>query len=377
RLLESRSFPTTPLGLRRLADWLTRFGTVARVGVEGTGTYGLGLQRVLQARGIDVIEVNRPNRQLRRARGKSDTVDAEAAARAVLAGHATVIPKARDGIVESIRVLKVARDSTRRNRQRISGQLRHLVLTAPEPVRLEVTGLTEKALVARAARYRLGDDPADLITATKTALRTLARQHQLLTADLAALRNQLDTLTARANPSLRQLCGVGPDCAAALLITAGDNPDRIRSEAAFAALCGASPIEASSGKVRHHRLNRGGDRHANAALHTIVLVRMSCHQPTRDYIARRTTEGKSKRAIMRALKRYLAREIYHELVHPQPAQNTDDLRTRRQALHQSMHTVAEELDTTIMTVSRLERGLAHNRDLTTRYHQWLDHTETA
>lgn len=300
RLLESRSFPTTPLGLRRLADWLTRFGTVARVGVEGTGTYGLGLQRVLQARGIDVIEVNRPNRQLRRARGKSDTVDAEAAARAVLAGHATVIPKARDGIVESIRVLKVARDSTRRNRQRISGQLRHLVLTAPEPVRLEVTGLTEKALVARAARYRLGDDPADLITATKTALRTLARQHQLLTADLAALRNQLDTLTARANPSLRQLCGVGPDCAAALLITAGDNPDRIRSEAAFAALCGASPIEASSGKVRHHRLNRGGDRHANAALHTIVLVRMSCHQPTRDYIARRTTEGKSKRAIMGA-----------------------------------------------------------------------------
>jgi transposase len=198
RMLGTKAYPTTSLGLRRLASWLERDGRIEKAGVEGTGTYGLGLQRVLQGRGIVVVEVNRPNRQLRRPRGKSDTADAEAAARAVLAGHATVVPKACDGIVESVRVLRVALDSVRRKRQRIGQQLHHLVLTAPERIRVDLAGLEDDALAERAARLRPGPDPADPAAATRTALRILARQHQALTADLAQQRQQLDGLTAAA-----------------------------------------------------------------------------------------------------------------------------------------------------------------------------------
>lgn len=257
RLLGSRSFPTSPLGLRRLERWLTSYGTVAKVGVEGTGSYGLGLQRVLQDAGHTVVEVNRPNRQMRRARGKSDTVDAEAAARSVLAGHATATPKSRDGIVESIRVLRLAATTTRQQMSRIESQIRHLIVTSPEPIRVDLQGVSERKRIQRAAAYRPGANRDDITTATKTALRTLARQWQALDTDAKTLRRQLQQLTEQANPSLLQLPGVGPDTAAALLITAGDNPQRLRSSAAFAALCGVSPIEASSGKSQGRRLNRG------------------------------------------------------------------------------------------------------------------------
>lgn len=375
-LLGTRSFPTTPAGLRALAEWLQGHGRVARAGVEGTGSYGLGLQRVLQELGIEVVEVNRPNRQMRRSRGKSDPVDAEAAARAVLSGQAAVVPKSRDGIVEAIRMLRVALQSARGGRQRAAQQIHHLALTAPEPVRAELAGLTGPQRVARAARYRPAGDLADPATAARTALRVLARQHQALTGDIDRLREQLDGLTSRANPALRQAFGVGPDGAAALLAAAGDNPERVGSDAQFAALCGASPVQASSGKVQRHRLNRGGDRQANAALYRIVLTRLRHDPATRDYAARRTAEGKSNREIIRCLKRYAAREVYGLLLHPEPAPPAQDLRPRRNALHITLTTAADAIGSYPVALSRLERGLTHNPRLIARYRSWLTAQET-
>ena len=373
RLLGTKSFPTSPLGLRRLERWLSGHGQVAGVGVEGTGTYGLGLQRVLQAAGHDVVEVNRPNRQLRRSKGKSDTVDAEAAARAVLAGHAPSTPKSRDGIVECLRVLRLADRSMREQMTRLHGQLDHLTITAPEAIRVDMTGLSALRRPRKAAACRPSDSIGDVASATKTAMRTLARQWLGLREERARLREQIEQLTAQSNPALLERPGVGPDTSAALLIAAGDNPARLQSSAAFAALAGVSPIEASSGKKSGHRINRGGDRTANAALHRIVLVRMSRrHQPTMDYIARRTAEGLSKRDIIRCLKRYVAREVYHALTHPEPTADISALRPRRNTLGIPMRTVAEHFQRPINAIARLERGQVRDAELAARYHAWLD-----
>ena len=373
KLRGTKSFPTSPIGLRRLERWLSGFGAVQKVGVEGTGTYGLGLQRVLQAAGHDVIEVNRPNRQMRRSRGKSDTVDAEAASRAVLSGHATVIPKSRDGAVESLRVLRVATESTRRQMRRITAQIRHLIITAPDPIRMDLQHLTDRKRIDRVAGYRPADDPADVTAATKTALRILARQWLTLAADDKVLRAQTAQLVEQANPALLALPAIGPDTAAALLIAAGDNPERLRSSAAFAALCGVSPIEASSGKTQARRLNRGGDRRANAALYRAVLVRMSRKDPrTMDYLARRTAEKLSKRDIIRCLKRYLVREVYQCLQHPAPIADYRTLRGRRTSLGLPMRSIAESLGLCINAVARVETGTVQDHRLALRYHQWLN-----
>jgi len=377
-LLGTKSFPTTPLGLKGLQRWLVKHGQVAKVGVEGTGTYGLGLQRVLQAAGLAVVEVNRPNRQLRRAKGKSDTIDAESAARAVLAGHATAAPKDHDGVVEAIRVLLVAHASTMQALQKAGARIRSLTVTAPDALRVELAHLTTPARAARAARMRPGDDLGDVATATRIALRLLGRQYLALVEDQKMIEGQLEELTTRANPGLRQVPGVGPLVAATLLVAAGDNPDRMTSEAAFAALCGASPVRASSGKTTAVRLNRGGNRQANSALFRIAVVRMSHRHPsTVDYVNRRTAEGKTKRAILRCLKRFIAREIYSHLVNPRPAVRTDDLRARRIAISHPMRVVAEAVGATLVEISRLERGLNHDPDLAQRYRQWIDHQETA
>lgn len=301
RILGTETFPATAVGYRWLLKWLERHGEVARVGAEGTGCYGMSLARFLVGQGVEVVEVNRPNRQLRRRRGKNDTVDAEAAARAALNGEATAIPKAADGIVEAIRALRIVFCSTRNTRTRIANQIRDLLVTAPDQLRETLEPLTTEQRVERAARFRCTGDPADPAEATKIALRTLARQHQTLTVDLDALRARLDELTIQANPALRRAVGVGADVASMLLVAAGDNPERLTSEAAFAALCGASPVEASSGKHVSHRLNKGGNRDGNHALWRIAMVRLTCHQPTKDYAARRRSDGKSQRFIIRCL----------------------------------------------------------------------------
>jgi transposase len=236
-----------------------------------------------------------------------------------------------------------------------------------------MTGLSALRRARKAAACRPSDSIGDVASATKTAMRTLARQWLGLREERARLREQIEQLTTQSNPALLEMPGVGPDTSAALLIAAGDNPARLRSSAAFAALAGVSPIEASSGKKSGHRINRGGDRTANAALHRIVLVRMSRrHQPTMDYIARRTAEGQSKRDIIRCLKRYVAREVYHALTHPEPTADISALRPRRNTLGIPMRTVAEHFQRPINAIARLERGQVRDAELAARYHAWLD-----
>jgi transposase len=311
--LGSRFVATTPSGFGELVDWARGFGPVRCFGVEGTGSYGAALARHLGAAGHVVVEVDRPDRRTRRLKGKSDPVDAEAAARAVLAGTASGCPKAGDGRVEMIRSLRVVRRSALKARTQATNQLLALVLTSPEELRASLRGMSLPNLVKVAARFRPGPllDPA---AATKLALRHLARRHAALSVEIAQLDRALAQVVSEAAPGLLALPGVGTDVAGALLVAAGDNPERLSSEAAFARLCGVAPLPASSGKTNRHRLNRGGDRIANNALWRIVLVRMSSDPRTRNYVERRTKEGLSKKEIIRCLKRYVAREVYCRLV---------------------------------------------------------------
>lgn len=373
RVLGTASFPTDTAGYRSVLAWMRHHGRVVRVGVEGTGSYGAGLARHLAAAEIVVVEVNRPDRQARRRRGKSDTTDAIAAARAALNGDATAIPKAGNGPAEAIRALQVARRSAIKARTQAANQIRDLIVTAPDGLRAQLKGLSSAQRVARCARFRPGA-LTDPVEGTKQALRILALRHDALDAEIAQLDASLRELTAAANPALVAARGVGPDVAATLLITAGDNPDRMRSEAGFAALCGVSPIEASSGKVTRHRLNRGGDRRANNALWRVVMVRLAHRdERTRAYIDRRRAQGRSDREIIRCLKRAVARELYRALTHPDTVPHGPSLRTTRLPAGITLTTAAEHLGTWPTRLSQLERGLKHDADLATRYECWLHH----
>jgi transposase len=306
-------FPATSEGYAQLLAWMGSYGRLHAAGVEGTGSYGAGLARYLRGQDVTVIEVNRPDRRQRRARGKSDPLDACAAADAVLAGRATAVPKAGDGAAESIRALHLARAGAVKARTAAVNELKGLLVTAPAALREQLTGLTGARLTSTCARLRPGEDASDPVSGTKAALRSLARRCQALETEASDLGTQIAALVAAARPDLLKIHGVGPETAAQLLITCGDNPDRLRSEAAFAALCGACPVPASSGKTTRHRLNRGGDRQANRALYVITLTRMASCPRTRAYVARRTTEGKTKKEIIRCLKRYIARELFKTL----------------------------------------------------------------
>ncbi|MFJ9683651.1 IS110 family transposase [Streptomyces sp. NPDC101194] len=313
--LATEAFETTPAGYRRLLDWLRSHGEVLALGMEGTGAYGAELARFLTAHGVTVVEVDRPDRKARRTNGKSDPIDAYAAATAVLSGRATGTPKSRDGIVEAIRVLRVTRKSAVKARTQTINQIRTLIVTAPSEVRDKLRGLSARELIDTLARSRPTGDLDGLTCAVRTALRRLARRYQMLDEEIKDADKEIGPLVTRAAPRLVALPGVGPETAGQLLTSGGDNPDRLRSEAAFAHLCGAAPVPASSGRTNRHRLNRGGDRAANNALHTIVLVRMKCDQRTQEYVVRRTAEGMVKKDIMRCLKRFVAREIYRHLPH--------------------------------------------------------------
>jgi transposase len=322
RRLGTRSVPTTPAGFAALLVWARDFGVVEQIGIEGTGSYGAGLTRWLRARGLTVVEVERPDRhdrQARRRRGKSDSIDAEAAARAVQAGTVIGQPKAGDGQVEMIRTLRLARRSAMKARTQAANQLHALVVTAPDELRARLRALPMAELVRIAAAFRpvrTGAALATPLAATKLALKGLAVRYRQLSAEIDALDAHLEPLVAAAAPELLAVKGVGADIAGALLVAVGDNPDRLRSEAAFASLCGVAPIPASSGKTNRHRLSRGGDRDANRALYLLALGRMGWDPATRTYVTRRTAAGLSKAEIIRCLKRYLAREVYRLLVKP-------------------------------------------------------------
>jgi transposase len=308
-LLGVEAFETTRLCYKKLLAWLGDFGPVVLVGVEGTSSYGAGLTRHLHAGGIAVVEIDRPNRQRRRRRGKSDPEDAVTAARTAFSGDACGSAKTQDGNVEAIRVIRVARSSARRARTQALNQMRSIISTAPDAIRDELRHLSITNLLDRAASYRPGSR-RDVASLTKWTLRTLARRAIDLEVEIKECDELLEPLVAETAPELVAAVGIGTDTAAALLVAAGDNPHRLRHEAAFAHLCGTSPIDASSGKHERHRLNRSGDRQANSALWHIVITRMVYDPRTTAYIERRMEEGLTKKEAFGCLKRYIARKVY-------------------------------------------------------------------
>ncbi len=315
RLLGTRTFTTDLAGQRALLGWLEQFGEIAIVGVESTGSYAAGLVRYLRAHAVEIVEVNRPHAHARRRRGKSDPIDAEMAARQALAGDATAVPKITTGIVESIRQLRITRDSAVKARSAALCQLTDLIVTAPHELRNQLSERkTTRGKARLCSRLRpRANSLAEPAEAAKFALRSLARRIAEFDAEIAALDEHLAALVATAAPRTTQLLGISTGHASQLLVTAGQNIDRLGNDGAFAALCGASPIPVSSGRRNRHRLNPGGDRDANRTLHMIAVVRLRYCQRTRAYAQRRITEGKTKPEIIRCLKRYIARETYHTL----------------------------------------------------------------
>lgn len=371
RRLGVESFPADTAGYAALLVWLETFGPVDAVGVESTGAWGAGLARHLTSAGVAVIEVDRPDRKARRFEGKSDPIDAEAAARAVLSGRATGTPKSSDGPAEAIRPLEIVCRGSVKDRTRATNQFKSLIVTAPAELREHLQGVSFTRQLKLARRFR-NDDPDPVTSHLRFALKQLARKIAFLNNQIDELEQRMQALVGEAAPALAGLFGVGPHVAAQLLVTAGDNPDRLGSEAAFAKLCAACPIPASSGKTHRHRLNRGGDRRANNALYTIVLVQMRHDPRTRAYVARRTSQGKTRTEIIRCLKRYVAREVYHAITNP-----PNDIPTGhqiRQARLQAGITqtkMANALDIAPIRLSRFERNLDHNTNLAYKARGWL------
>jgi transposase len=369
RCLDVESFPADTAGYEALHAWMGSHGAVDAVGVESTGAWGAGLARHLAAAGVRVVEVDRPDRKARRQEGKSDPLDAQAAARAVLSGRATGTPKSGDGPVEAIRALEVVCHGAVRDRTRAMNQFKALLVTAPVELRERLSKLSFSRQLDLARRFRDHDDPVE--AQLRFSFKALARKIAFLDDQISELEARMNTLTGQAAPALAGTFGVVPHVAAQLLATIGDNRDRITTEPAFAKLCAACPIPASSGKTQRHRLNRGGDRRANNALYTIVLVRMRYHAPTRAYVARRTAEGKTRAEIMRCLKRFVAREIYNIVTNPPAVPHGHEIRQRRLQADITLTALANTLDVAPIRLSRVERGLDFNNDLAQRAHDWL------
>jgi transposase len=315
RILGDAQFPTTPDGCTQLQDWLSGFGLVTAVGVEGTGSYGKQLAILLRRHDIQVAEVSRPDRKTRRRQGKSDAIDAISAARTALSGEHTATPKTANGPVESIRALRVVRGGAVEARTAARNELTALITTAPAALRENLRHHKGKALLTACTALepdltRLADPDHGVMPALHAAADRITSLNQQITQ----LDEHLTPLVAATAPTLVSLLGIGTDIAGRLLVTAGDNPDRLHSEASFARLCGVAPLEASSGRTTRHRLNKGGDRQANRGLHIVAVVRTRYCPRTRAYLQRRTTEGLSKRDILRCLKRYILREAHAAII---------------------------------------------------------------
>ncbi|MEU4174762.1 IS110 family transposase [Streptomyces sp. NPDC026589] len=365
--LADGEFATTTPGYAAALAFITAHGHVVAIGVEGTASYGAGFTRAARAEGLTVVEVNRPDRAERRRIGKSDPVDAYAAARAALSGRASSAPK--DDTVAGIRALHNAARSATKARTAALNQIGQLLITAPDAIRTKYTQLSGTDRTDALARMRPTGDAVHI--AILTALKSLARRVKELTAEHQALTQVLDSEASTHNPGLRAAYGVGPDTAAQLLITAGGNPERMRTEASFAALCGVAPVPASSGKTHRHRLSRGGDRAANAALYRIALVRMASDARTRAYVARQTAAGRTKKEIIRLLKRAIAREIFRYLTTTVAVPEIADLRPLRQSKNITLTAVAQHFGVWPTTISRLERGLSRDDDLAHAYRTWV------
>jgi transposase len=368
RDLGDKEFPTTPVGYADALAFLSTFGTLMIIGIEGTSSYGAGFARAAQAAGIAVREVVRPDRAERRRLGKSDPIDAYQAARAVLAGRADAAVKDED--VEALRALLNIRKSAVKAATAAMNQIHAMLVTAPVLIREKYRNLKDDNLVDALTGCH-PDTQHGTAQVVLGALRTLAKRHQFLTAQANDLNAQLRDMVAAINPTLIAAKGVGPNTAAQLLITAGGNPERLRSEASFAALCGAAPVPASSGKSSRHRLSRGGDRDANCALHTIALQRLQNDPRTREWADRQRAKGRHGIELLRLLKRALAREIRRHLLHPDAVPRPTDLRPLRNAKKISLTTAAKALGTYPTHISRIERELQHDGDFAQRYRDWL------
>ena len=362
-------FPTHPAGYYLAVKWAQSFGAVLRAGVEGTSSYGSGLTRALQDAGIEVAEINRSDRAGRRRQGKSDPLDAYAAARAALAGHGLAVPK--DQTTSALRAILTARRGAVKARTAAINQIKALLITAPAELRERYRRHTTTTLIRALARCR----PAAYADSTTVAMliccKALAQRIAFLEDQDRTLTAELDRLVTAINPGLRAAYGVGPDTAAQLIITAGTNPHRLHNEAAFAMLCGTAPIPASSGKTNRHRLSRGGDRAANNALHRIALVRMSSDERTRAYVTAQLAKGRSKLDILRLLKRAVAREAFRLLTQPCAVDDYSDLRPARQAKNITLSLVADHFGVWPNDISRLERGLKRDDTLAANYRLWL------
>jgi transposase len=367
--VDDQEFPTTRAGYRRAVAWLIGHGPLRGVGVEGTSSYGRGISTELATAGVRVIEVNRTRPAERRKQGKTDVLDAYRAARSVLSGEASTDPKAAS--IEPLRALAVARRSARKGQQAAWRQLGCLLVNAPAELRDRYRDLPETKLVATLARCRpdrcTDPDESDILL----ALKQLARRHQLLSQEITDLEQRMLARATRTNPGLMAIKGVGPVTGTQLLITAGDNPDRLRTSASFAALCGTSPIPVSSGRTDRHRLCRGGDRQANAALHHIVKNRMTYDPPTRAYRQSHLDQGWTLPAVYRALKRAVAREIFQALTGHCAVPDYSDLRPARQAKNITLTNAATALNVWPARVGELELGRRRDDQFAQRYRQWL------
>lgn len=318
RVLETRSFASTRQGYRQMLAWMRSFGDLQRVGIESTGSYGAGLLRFMQQAGVTVLEVTAPDRQDRRKRGKNDDIDAQNAAHAAFAGKRTVTPRSRDGMIEALRVLVACRKTAVMARRIAMQMIQNTIVAAPDALRDVLRTMTRMQLVRTLATWRPDMTSfREVEAAYRIALKSLARRYLELHDEIADLDTMIAAIVDELAPNLITRNSIGPTGAAQLLLTAGGNPDRMRSEASFAALCGVSPVPASSGMTIRHRLNRGGDRAANSALHIIAIGRLRTDQKTKDYVARRIAEGHSKLDAIRALKRYLAREVFSVIMQRQ------------------------------------------------------------
>lgn len=369
RGLGDQEFPTTPTGYRQALAFLGGHGEVSGIGIEGTSSYGTGITRTAIDAGFEVFEVIRPERAVRRREGKSDPLDAYQAAQAVLTGRATAAAKSAD--ITALRALHNARRSAVKARAAAQVQIGQQLITAPVSIREKYRNLAAVRLVKTLAGCRPSAHAGLEERLVLTALKSLAQRHQGLSQEITKLDAELTSVIEQSAPHLLHLHGVGNTTAAQLLITVGGNPDRLRSEASFAALCGTAPVPASSGKTTRHRLSRGGDRRANSALHTIAMTRMRSHPPTKVFVQRQRDRGRSTPEILRILKRAIAREMFKQLTKPHEGLGIHDLRPTRQAKNITLHAAAHALGLNPMTISRTERGKFVTPEVVARYREWL------
>lgn len=374
RKILARSFPATAEGYDELAAAIGSPEECLVVGVEGTASYGSGLAKRLVELGYEVREVLRPKRdRARRGSQKNDFKDAERAARDAIAGAGASVPKSKDGWVESLRYLVAARTQAVKASTATINSIKGLLSTAPEPIRAKYSAMRTEDMMSSLARKRAKEDEVE--EAIFASLRMLARIWAEAREHADDAEKRIKAILSEHAPALLGTDGCGPISGATLAIAAGDNPDRMKSEASFAALCGVSPVEASSGKVVRHRLNRGGNRQANCAIHRIVVSRMATDERTKDYVERRTKEGKSKKEIMRCLKRYVAREIYGVLMNPRTCAVNEEgsrLRELRKSMGMTQAEVASTMMVSAATIGRIERGLGASANLEEQYCKCLE-----